>query len=380
MRHRWITFSLGAALLVFGARHAAAFKPLVPHCMAMDTRLDLPLAELRERVHAGIGLEARCAAEAMLDWHPRHALAQLDRLFRTGNGDTRVQIVTALGNAPSSVPPRPLLALLLRALDDHDANAAMRTAAFQSLQGQRAYPHAAIVAALRSLQHGPSPDYVASDYLRNAARLPRWTAAPLLRLLAKSATADAADLRVDLLHALARTRDPEALTAVAHAALACGDLCTNDAFDALTEIGDDGIAPLQRIFAVAPIAQRIDVLLALKKIATSRSLAAMARLRPSVLRAIYAKLDSTAIADNDDGLRWLTRMGALAQPAFARIVVFLDSANDQLRADAADALREIELAAAIAPLRKHEHDPNAWVQREVTTALGELEWSTHASP
>lgn len=376
---RFVRLFIALALaLAFATRHASATSIAVPHCMAMDTRLNLPMAQLSRQVQAGSGLEARCAARAMLDWHANKAIPLLTKLFSRGKVETRLEIVIALGGDRMPSSRRAVQPLLLRAL--HDSDVGVRTAAFDSLTFLQAYPHEALAAALHALRHGDDAAFYAVEYLKNAPALPRWTAVPLLEVFEKTAADEGGpqtDMRIRLLHALAHTGDPKALTVVADAALSCG-MCTVDAYEALAQSGGAGIAPLERIFAKASADARIDILLALKQIDTPRSRAALARHQPGVVRAACLQLESATFAEQSNGLVALGRMQTLAQPAFARIVSFLDNPDPQLRAEAAAALGEIGLAAAIPPLRMHLQDPNDWVRSQVGSALAELDWATRA--
>lgn len=374
----FVAFFIGSVIAVV-AQHASATRIMAPHCLAMDTRLNLPIAELSRDVQTGSGLDARCAAQAILDWHAGKAIPLLTKLFRSGTIETRLEIVKALGSDP--LPPRrkAVQPLLLRAL--HDSDAEVRGAAFYSLEFLQAYPHEALLAALHALHHGKDVEFLAIEYLKEAPALPRWMAAPLLEALEKTPADDGGtqtDVRIRLLHALARTRDPKALAVVADAALSCGGFCTVDAYEALVGSGEAGVAPLERIFPKANANARIDILLALKQIDTPRSRAAVARRQPDIVRAAYRQLDSVSVFEQSNGLVALGRMQTLAQPAFARIVPFLDSPEPQLRAEAAAALGEIGLAEAIPPLRMHLHDPNNWVRSQIGIALAELDWSTRA--
>ncbi len=369
-----------AFVMAFAAQHGSATRIMAPHCLARDTRLNLPIAELSRDVQTGSGLDARCAAQAILDWHAGKAIPLLTKLFRSGTVETRLEIAKALGG--DRLPPRrkAVQPLLLRAL--HDSDADVRGAAFDSLGFLQAYPHEALLAALHALHHGKDLEFSAIEYLKEAPALPRWMAAPLLEVLEKTPADDGGtqtDVRIRLLHALARTRDPKALAVVADAALSCGGFCTVDAYEALVESREAGVAPLERIFPKANADARIDILLALKQIDTPRSRAAVARRQPGIVRAACRQLDSVSVAEQSNGLAALGRMQTLAQPALARIVSFLDNPDPQLRAEAAAALGEIGLAAAIPPLRTHLHDSNNWVRSGVDTALAKLDWTTRAS-
>lgn len=380
MRLGWIAGPALALLLAAGVHSASATSIVAPHCLPRDARLQLPLAELSRRVRLGEGMEVQCAAKAMLDWHPAQAMAALTKLFRHGAPDTRVQIITALGYGATPEERQAVLPLLLQAL--RDRNADVRAAAFGALAGVDAYPREAVAAALYALQRGKTPDFVAGDYLAYASSLPSWAVEPLVGLLERNArqAGDAQlDAKVQLLQALGRTHDPRALAVVADAVLTCGDYCDRQALDALAESGDGAVAPLVRIFSRADVPARIDIALALDRIGTPRARKALAQCQSQILRGIDAQLASASAMEQSDGLVRLANMQRLAQPALPRIVAFLDNADPQLRAEAADALRAIDLAAAIPPLRRHQDDPNAWVKQEIGIALAQLEWSTAAS-
>jgi hypothetical protein len=175
-----------------------------------------------------------------------------------------------------------------------------------------------------------------------------------------------------LLEALTKTDSPHPLAVVADNILGPDDYCATAALHALTARGDKGIAQLIRIFPTANTQSQTDILHSLKEIDTPRSRSELKRLQPAVLQKAYAQLDS----GKQDGLAILTNLHALAQPAFPRIAAALKDPNDQIRADAADALRDIELADAIPELRKLSNDPNAWVRQQVKIALLQLGYST----
>jgi hypothetical protein len=66
-----------AFVIAFAAQRARATRVMAPHCLAMDARLNLPIAELSRDVQTGSGLDARCAAQATLHWHASKAIPLL---------------------------------------------------------------------------------------------------------------------------------------------------------------------------------------------------------------------------------------------------------------------------------------------------------------